>query len=166
MRRALTKGVKMKEQYTMLTIMALGCVLSGGCVMYPAGRPVVSQAPQPQQYVEQKQPLSIEDVKALAKSGVTNDVIISQIRNSRTVYRLNTAQIIDLKNSGVSETVIDFMINTPSTTPLETTYATGVQPQPMVQRVVVDPCFCPFFWPCAWGWGWGGGWHGGGGWHR
>jgi hypothetical protein len=36
------------------------------------------------------------------------------IRNSRTVYRLTTAEIIDLKESGVSNKVIDFMINTAS----------------------------------------------------
>jgi hypothetical protein len=30
------------------------------------------------------------------------------------MYRLTTAEIIDLKNSGVSEKIIDFMINTAS----------------------------------------------------
>ena len=54
------------------------------------------------------------DVKALVKAGVSDDLVISQIRNSRTVYHLGTADIIDLKNSGVSERIIDFMINTPT----------------------------------------------------
>ena len=31
------------------------------------------------------------------------------------MYRLTTAEIIDLKQSGVSEKVIDYMINTPAT---------------------------------------------------
>jgi hypothetical protein len=53
-------------------------------------------------------------VVALAKSGVSDEVIVSQIRSSRTVYHLTTAEIIELKNSGVSEKVIDFMINTAS----------------------------------------------------
>ena len=124
-----------------------------------------AQAPQTWQHVEQGQALSIEDVKALTKAGVTNDVIISQIRNSRTIYHINAAQIIDLKDSGVSETVIDYMINTPSATSTEATYTTAVQPQPMVQQIVVDP-YPYYFWPYVWlwgGWGWGGGWHGGGG---
>ncbi len=75
------------------------------------------QYPQTMQRVDQGQPLGLADIKALAKSGVGDDIIISQIRNSRTVYRLSTAEIIDLKDSGVSERVIDFMINTPGMYP-------------------------------------------------
>lgn len=60
------------------------------------------------------QPLSPQDIKALAKGGVNDDVIISQIQASRTVYRLSSEEILDLKNSGVSEKVIEYMVNTPS----------------------------------------------------
>ena len=58
--------------------------------------------------------MGLADIKALVKSGISDDVILSQIRNSRAVYHLTTAEIIDLKTSGVSEKVIDFMINTAS----------------------------------------------------
>ena len=43
-----------------------------------------AQAPQTYVKVDQGQPLSIEDVKALAKAGISEDVIINQIKNSRT----------------------------------------------------------------------------------
>jgi hypothetical protein len=56
--------------------------------------------------------LSLEDVKALVKAGLSDDVILSQIRNAQAVYHLTTAEIIDLKHGGVSEKVIDYMINT------------------------------------------------------
>ena len=62
----------------------------------------------------QGQSLGVADVKALAKAGVSDEVILSQIRNSRAVYHLSTPEIIDLKESGVSEKTIDFMINTAS----------------------------------------------------
>jgi hypothetical protein len=55
---------------------------------------------------------SVADVKALAKAGLSDDVILSHLRNSRAVYHLTTSEIIDLKQSGVSEKIIDFMINT------------------------------------------------------
>ena len=67
--------------------------------------------------MEQGQPVSVPDVKMLAKSGMSDDVILSQIRNSHTVYHLSTAEIVDLKDAGVSQKVIDFMINTPSMNP-------------------------------------------------
>jgi hypothetical protein len=41
-------------------------------------------------------------------------VIISQIRNSRTIYHLAAVDVIGLRNAGVSEKVLNFMINTPS----------------------------------------------------
>ena len=72
-----------------------------------------AQAPQTLQRVEQGQPLTATDVQQLAQAGVGDELIISQIRNSRTVYHLTTSDIIALKNAGVSERVIDFMINTP-----------------------------------------------------
>ena len=100
-----------------------------------------AQAPQTLQRVEQSQPLTVVDVKALAKAGVGDDIIISQIRNSRTVYHLSTADIVDLKTAGVSEKIIDFMINTP--TQIQSAQVAGVvgaaPPQPVVEQVFVTP---------------------------
>lgn len=96
---------------------ALGALTGGiiGRSMDQQQRETLSrQSPQTLQRVEQGQPLSLADIKALSRAGVSNEVIISQIRQSRTAYRLSTVEIIDLKDSGVSEKVIDFMINTPS----------------------------------------------------
>ena len=69
------------------------------------------------QSIAQDQPLGLADIKMLAKNGVNDDIILSQIRNSHTVYHLTSAEIIELKDAGVSQRVIDFMINTPSTSP-------------------------------------------------
>jgi hypothetical protein len=105
-----------------------------------------AQAPQTYQRVEQGQPLAVADVKAMSKAGVSDDVIISQIRNSRTVYRLSAADIIDLHDAGVSQKVIEFMINTPSTIggaaapPAQTAVVVAqAPPPPPVETVVVAP---------------------------
>ncbi|MGA2801064.1 MAG: YXWGXW repeat-containing protein [Verrucomicrobiota bacterium] len=107
-----------------------------------------AQAPQTYVRVDQGQPLSTTDIKALAKAGVSDDVIISQIRNSHTIFHLSTSDIIDLHSSGVNERVIDFMINTPSlvggtsqAAPASqtTTYVTVPPPPPPVERVVIAP---------------------------
>ena len=99
---------------------AIGAVTGGiiGNAMDQQQRETLArQDPQTLQRIEMGQPLGLADIKALSRAGVSDDVIISQIRNARVVYRLNTAEIIDLKNSGVSNRVIDFMINTPSLYP-------------------------------------------------
>lgn len=104
-----------------------------------------AQAPQTYARVDQGQPLGVADVMALAKSGVSDDVIISQIRNSRTVYRLTASEIIDLHNAGVSQKVIDFMINTPtlsgaSSPPTQSAVVVAqAPPPPPVETVVVAP---------------------------
>lgn len=127
-----------------------------------------AQAPQTLQRIEQSQPLTLVDIKALVKAGVDDDLVISQIRNSRTVYHLSAADIIDLKNSGVSEEIIDFMINTP--TQIQSSEVAGVvgatPPQPVVETVVVAPG-PDYLWVAgAWiwygdRWGWRSGY-----WHR
>ena len=99
------------------------------------------QAPQTLQRLEQSQPLTVTDVKALAQAKISDDLIISQIRNSRTVYQLRTVDIIELKNAGVSEKVIDFMINTP--TQIQAATVAGVvgttPPPPVVEPLFVAP---------------------------
>jgi len=85
--------------------------------------------------VAQDQPLGLPDIKMLAKNGVSDDVILSQIRNSHTVYHLTAPEIIELKDAGVSQRVIDFMINTPRISP----GGPVVGPSPVVAPVRVPP---------------------------
>jgi hypothetical protein len=92
----------MKKQILSLIIIAATLAVVGGTAPQSAA---------------QGQPPGVPDIKMLAKNGVSDEVILSQIRNSHTVYHLSAAEIIDLKDAGVSQKVIDFMINTPSTNP-------------------------------------------------
>src|SRR5580698_2029914 len=98
----------MKKRTLLLMITVVATLAGIGC---EAPRPRPSPPPPPQY---RTQPMGLADIKMLAKSGVSDEVILSQIRNSRTVYHLSAAEILDLKDAGVSEKVIDFMINTPS----------------------------------------------------
>lgn len=84
-----------------------------------------AEAPQTYVKIDQGLPLEVADVKALARAGVSDDVIISQIQTTRTVYHLSAADIIDLRNSGVTERVVNYMINTPAT-------ASAAAPAPVV----------------------------------
>ena len=102
-----------------------------------------AQAPQTYQRVEQGQPLSIPDVKALSRAGIADDVIISQIKNSSTIFRLSAADIIDLRDAGVTDKVVNYMINTPTTSPGSASTTTQViqyapPPRP-AETVVIAP---------------------------
>ena len=122
-----------------------------------------AQAPQTYERVDQGQPLSLADVKALAKAGITEDVIITQIQNSRTVFHLSAADIIDLRDAGVTDKVVNYMISTPSivgasseTTGGTTTYIAQSPPPPPVESVVVAPA--PDYVWIGGEWVWNGGW--------
>lgn len=57
-------------------------------------------------------PTTIDDIIQLSQSGVSDEIIISQIKATQTIFYLSKEQIIELKQAGVSDVVIDFMINT------------------------------------------------------
>lgn len=101
-----------------------------------------SEAPVTYERVQQEQPLAIPDVEALAHAKVSDDVIISQIQKTHSVFHLASSDIIALHNAGVSDKVVNFMITTanmpapPPPTDVETTAAPPPAPD---QPVVVAP---------------------------
>ena len=78
-------------------------------------------------------PPSIGDIKSMTKAGLSDDVIIGQIINTRAVYNLDTNALIDLHNAGVSQKVIAYMVNTANTVVAQ------APPQPPAETVVVAP---------------------------
>jgi len=69
------------------------------------------QISQTSQAAPQEQNLNLADIKALAKAEVADDIIISEINNTCSTFNLEAQAIIDLKNAGVSEKVIAYMMN-------------------------------------------------------
>jgi hypothetical protein len=57
-------------------------------------------------------PLSLEDVVRLSQNGASDDVIIGQIYNTGSVYKLTPDQILWLENNGVRDRVIQAMQQT------------------------------------------------------
>ncbi|HSW86071.1 MAG TPA: glycine zipper domain-containing protein [Rhabdochlamydiaceae bacterium] len=62
--------------------------------------------------IDHGEQLSLEDIKEMSRNGLSNQVIINQIKATNSVFYLSTRQIVDLKRDGVSERVIDYMIET------------------------------------------------------
>jgi uncharacterized protein YcfJ len=139
--------------------------LAGGLIGNAADRErdarLKAQAPQTYERAVSGTPLSLADVKALAKAGISEEVIVNQIRNSRTVFHLSAADIIDLRDSGVTDKVINYMIDTPATVGANTATAnTVIVPQPPppapVETILVSPG--PGYVWIGGEWIWSGGW--------
>jgi outer membrane lipoprotein SlyB len=102
-----------------------------------------AQAPTTYVRVNQQQPLTTTDVKALVKAGISDDVVISQIVSTHTGFHLTSEDIIDLRNAGVSDRVVNFMIGTASD-PLAIVSGTptvvvvsDAPPAPLAETIVV-----------------------------
>jgi outer membrane lipoprotein SlyB len=100
-----------------------------------------AQSPETYARVDHGQPLSVADVKALARAGISEDVIINQINASRTVFRLSAADIIDLRDAGVPDKVVNYMINTPNLFGASTVTPPAISqaPPPPVETVIAAP---------------------------
>jgi hypothetical protein len=99
-------------------------------------------------------PLSLADVKAMSAAHVSDDTIISQIINSHTVYHLSATAIIELHDAGVSEKVIDYIVNTPSTSAAS---VVSVAPPPVPAEPMMVAPGPGYVW-CGGEWVWNGGW--------
>ncbi len=94
---------------------ALGAA-AGGLIGYGMDeqdrKSLQNQSPQTIQRIDQGQPLSMNDIKAMAKAGIASDVINNQIKATHSVYHLSSNDIIDLKDAGVADSVVNYMIQT------------------------------------------------------
>lgn len=69
-------------------------------------------SPQTMNKIDRGEQLSIEDVKNMSESGIADDKIIQIIHSSGTIYHLSSSDVADLQNGGVSQKVIDYMLQT------------------------------------------------------
>ena len=89
--------------------------------------------------------LSLYDLKALSRAGVSDAIILRYLRDRGTAYYLNSDDVTGLRKAGVSQSIIDYM--------LQSSRDYGPGPYPY---------YGPYFGP-YWGPYWGGGlWYGGG----
>jgi outer membrane lipoprotein SlyB len=91
---------------------AAGGALIGSALDAQDRRIMQQQSPHALGQIDNGQPLSMQDIKDMSAAGISDNVIISQIRATNSVYRLSSGDIISLKNAGVSQRVINAMIQT------------------------------------------------------
>lgn len=74
-------------------------------------RAVMEQrSPQTLKRIDNGQQLSVQDVKNMSRNGLSDETIMNQIKATNSTFNLTSDQIIDLKKSGVSQRVINYMI--------------------------------------------------------
>lgn len=69
-------------------------------------------SPQTMKRIDRGEQLSLNDIEKMSQAGIADDKIIGTIHSTGSVYDLSTSDIEDLKRAGVSQRVIDYMLQT------------------------------------------------------
>ncbi len=91
---------------------AVGGALIGSALDEQDRKIMQQKSPQTVDKIDHGQQLNVNDVKQMSQAGLNDNVIIGQIQSTKSIFHLSTDEIIDLKNAGVSQRVIDYMIET------------------------------------------------------
>lgn len=91
---------------------AAGGALIGAALDAQDRKTLEKNSPETLQRIDNKEQLTSYDVKSMSENGLSDDVIIGQIEATKSVFNLTSKEIIALKNAGVSQKVIEFMIHT------------------------------------------------------
>lgn len=94
---------------------AAGLIAGGliGAALDEQDRKVMQQtSPRTVDRMDREEPLTINDIIKLSQGGVTDDTMINYIHDKKTKYNLTQAQIRRLQDAGVSQRVINYMIET------------------------------------------------------
>jgi hypothetical protein len=86
--------------------------------------------------------LSLYDIKALSRAHVGDGVILRYLRDQHTIYNLNSDDVAGLRKAGVSQSIVDYMLQTPQM------YGSGPGPYPYG--------YGPYWGDPYWGPYWGG----------
>src|SRR5512147_2707641 len=86
-----------------------------------------------------KWPYGVEDVLKLTRAQVSEDVTLNYIRNSGTIYNLAPTDIVYLRNQGVSDRVVNTMLDQRKTVPAEAAAQAAASGAPAVSQGPVYP---------------------------
>ena len=91
---------------------ALGGGLVGAHLDAEDRKVMENSSPSTVERMDKGEPLTYNDIIRLSQGGVADDTIIRYIRETRTTYKLSQYHIRKLQQGGVSQRVINYMIDT------------------------------------------------------
>lgn len=94
---------------------AVGVIAGGliGAALDEEDRKILQKnSPRTLSRMDRGEPITVDDVIQLHQGGISDDTILRYIQETRTSYTLNQKQIRRLQQAGVSQRVIQYMIET------------------------------------------------------
>jgi uncharacterized protein YcfJ len=94
---------------------ALGAVSGGviGSALDEQDRRIMARtSPRTVERMDKSEPLTTSDIIRLSQGGVSDETIIRYIRETNTTYNLSQVQVRRLQQGGVSQRIINYMVDT------------------------------------------------------
>lgn len=91
---------------------AVGGAVIGAALDSSDRSAVQNSSPATMNRIDRGEQLSIKDIETMSQAGITDDKIISTIHSTGSVYHLSASDVQELKDAGVSQRVIDYMLET------------------------------------------------------
>ena len=105
----------------------------------PAPATTTPSTPAPIASAPVKLPYGVDDVLKLSRAQVSEDVTLNFIHNSGTIYNLAPKDIVYLRNEGVSDRVINTMLDQRKNVPAEMAAQTAPASAPIAPQTPVYP---------------------------
>jgi hypothetical protein len=85
------------------------------------------------------QSTEVIEISTLVKQGVSDEIIINSIRNAHALYHLTSGEILTLRKNGVSQKVIECMVNRPANRATSTHPVLVADPVAALSATIPDP---------------------------
>jgi hypothetical protein len=91
---------------------AVGGALIGAAMDSSDRQTMQRESPRTMNKIDRGEQLSMRDIEKMSQAGISDDKIIGAIHSTGSVYHLSARDVQELKDYGVSQRVIDFMLQT------------------------------------------------------
>ena len=91
---------------------AVGGAVIGAALDQSDRERINRSSPQTMKKIDSKEQLSLKDIEKMSNARISDDKIIGAIQSTGSTYNLSSGDIAELKGAGVSQRVIDYMLQT------------------------------------------------------
>lgn len=112
-----------------LIVGAASLVAFGTTAQTSAPASTGTATPPPSDSAPPKLPYGVDDVVKLSRAQISEDVTLNYIQNSGTIYNLGPQDIVNLRNEGVSDKVINVMLDQRRNVPVDVANQNALQAQ-------------------------------------
>ena len=132
-------NVELKDEYVMktrtsqiglfLSVGAASLVALGATAQTTAPSETATATPTSSDAAPAKLPYGVDDVLKLSRAQISEDITLNYVKNSGTIYTLSPKDIVYLRNEGVSDKVINTMMDQRSNVPADVANQNALQAQ-------------------------------------